>query len=953
MRTCLLWTLAGFCSLAVQAQYPVTRTFELRIGQQRPKITCLTQDALGLMWVGSDIGVMRSDGERTDLVFRSEVPTTSITTSGNAVIAAFSDGRIVRCDGLRTEILVSDTLFAHFPAGCMYADGSGRLWVGLYGLGVRLIDKGKQLAITDNEGLPDDHVHAIAAFGTDLVAVATDLGIAICDRSGKVLRTITEGEGLPDNLVTALHSDGLGGVWAGTDRSGVVHISGSGKVVALTADRSQGSVRDVAWTDSMLFVATADNGVVAYALGQSGIATYPPPPQVKNGEGRAQQLLRAQDGSVWWCDGTDRLYRSDPTTLIAPEHEGIDLSHITALCSDGGDRIWFATPDGLFEHKASFPDAEKLTRLELPRDARTPIVSLHSDHFGGLWVGTLGMGVFHFHPGSHTLQRFTVKDGLSNDNVLAIRSRQVRQSAEVWFATLGGSCVFRYDLDPPHGGKFTTVELPGNGFQYDILPMPDGNVFVATDGAGVVRIAPDGSTKVLQADHVKTLYSLCADPDGTVWACGPGTGLCRIGPLGIECYGKKVPPFDGNVFAIAAFAGRIVALGESGLAVLDTLGTGIVDLSHEHGLAGVQAELNAACIDGHGALWLATDRGLARLRPSGSALDAAVPTVITTLRWGNELLSTAGVAELRHDQNFITIQFAGLHYSAPEHIRFQYRLAGFDEDIRTTRDREVTWSRLPPGKYRFDVRAALGNNTMPEHWTSLSFTILRPWWLQWWALTLAMLLAIAVVLLLMRMRDNRMRYHDRMEKEKARFHLEALRSQVNPHFLFNSFNTLINLIEEDKDKAVEHTEQLSDFFRNILHVRDKDLIPLREELPLLLTYFSLEKRRFGDRIALQVRIPEDELDRCIPPLTLQLLVENAIKHNIAEHERPLVVEITAEDGVLHVKNAYRPRATASEGTGYGLESIRQRYEMLTDRPVLLEVTQNVFEVRIPLIENRP
>lgn len=951
MRTRVLLALSMFSALTASAQYPVTRTFEIRLGQQRPKITCIAQDAQGLIWVGSDMGVMRSDGERTELVFRSEVPTTTIIAHGNVVIAAFGDGRIVRCEGLRTEVLASDTLFARFPADCMYADPSGRLWVGLYGFGVRLFDAGKQLAITGKEGLPDDHVHAMASFGSDLIAVATDLGIAVCDRYGKVLRTITEAEGLPDNLITALHSDGSGGVWAGTDRSGVIHIASSGKVLDHTAGGSHGSVRGVAWADSMLFVATADHGVVAYAMDPGGIATYLPP--TKNGEGRAQQLLRTEDGSVWWCDGSDRLYRSDPTTLVAPEHEGLDLTHITALCSDGGDRIRFATPDGLFEHKASFPDAEKLTRLDLPLDARTRIVSLHSDRFGGLWVGTLGKGVFHFHPGSHALHHFTEKDGLSNDNVLAIRSRQSAQGAEVWFATLGGSCVFRYDLDHPHGGKFSTVELPGNGFQYDILPMPDGNVYVATDGAGVVRIAPDGSTLMLMGDHAKTFYSLCAAPDGTVWACGPGSGLCRIDATGIDCFGRKVPPFDGNVFAIAAFAGRIVALGESGLAVRDTSGTGIVDLSHEHGLAGVQAELNAACIDGHGALWLATDHGLARLRPSGSALDAAVRTVITTLRWGDELLPTVGVPELRHDQNFITIQFAGLHYAAAEHIRFQYRLSGFDEGIRTTRDREVTWSRLPPGDYRFDARAALGNNPMPQQWTSLSFTILQPWWLQWWALALATLLAAAAVLVLLRLRDNRMRYRDRMEKEKARFHLEALRSQVNPHFLFNSFNTLINLIEEDKDKAVEHTGQLSDFFRNILHVRDKDLIPLREELPLLLTYFSLEQHRFGERIALRVRIPDDELDRCIPPLTLQLLVENAIKHNIAEKDRPLVVEITAEAGVLRVRNDYRPRATANEGTGYGLESIRKRYELLTDRPVLLEVTEATFEVRIPLIEKQP
>lgn len=103
-------------------------------------------------------------------------------------------------------------------------------------------------------------------------------------------------------------------------------------------------------------------------------------------------------------------------------------------------------------------------------------------------------------------------------------------------------------------------------------------------------------------------------------------------------------------------------------------------------------------------------------------------------------------------------------------------------------------------------------------------------------------------------------------------------------------------------------------------MREKDPITLREELPLLHTYFSLEHRRFGDRIGLEAHVPEEQLDLLLPPLTLQLLVENAIKHNVATSEQPLVVQVGAQDGVLHVSNPYRPRATASPGTGYGLRA---------------------------------
>lgn len=144
-------------------------------------------------------------------------------------------------------------------------------------------------------------------------------------------------------------------------------------------------------------------------------------------------------------------------------------------------------------------------------------------------------------------------------------------------------------------------------------------------------------------------------------------------------------------------------------------------------------------------------------------------------------------------------------------------------------------------------------------------------------------------------------------------------------------------------------EQLSDFFRNILQVREKELITLGEELVLLANYFALEKRRFGDRIDLVQRIPEHELSCLVPPLTLQLLVENAIKHNTATDAEPLVVEIIAEGPTLAVRNAFRPRTRSTPSTGFGLDSIRQRFKALTDRPIEVSNTGGVFEVRIPLI----
>src|SRR5690606_16668993 len=171
----------------------------------------------------------------------------------------------------------------------------------------------------------------------------------------------------------------------------------------------------------------------------------------------------------------------------------------------------------------------------------------------------------------------------------------------------------------------------------------------------------------------------------------------------------------------------------------------------------------------------------------------------------------------------------------------------------------------------------------------------------------------------------------------------------DPHFLFNSFNTLMELIESDAGKAVDHVEKLSQFFRNILQVRDKELITVEEELRLLETYFSLEQHRFGKAIEMHIDVKESDREKRMVPLTLQMLVENALKHNVITAERPLAITIRSENGGLLARNPVRKRMTPARSTGFGLESITKRYAALSDTPIRSRLTDDHFEVEVPLI----
>jgi sensor histidine kinase YesM len=206
-----------------------------------------------------------------------------------------------------------------------------------------------------------------------------------------------------------------------------------------------------------------------------------------------------------------------------------------------------------------------------------------------------------------------------------------------------------------------------------------------------------------------------------------------------------------------------------------------------------------------------------------------------------------------------------------------------------------------------------------------------------------------------------------LERKNVESQLEGLRNQVNPHFLFNSLNTLIYLIPEDPNKAVRFVQQLSKVYRYVLESRDTKVIPLSEELDYLQSYVYLLKERFGENLEVRLSDLNAIKGLAIVPLSLQMLFENAIKHNVISTEKPLTIEVFAEhtapkipiNGVkpdsagcptLIVRNNLQRKNQIMDSTGVGLENIRARYHMLTERNVETIVSHEYFTVALPLIE---
>jgi sensor histidine kinase YesM len=188
------------------------------------------------------------------------------------------------------------------------------------------------------------------------------------------------------------------------------------------------------------------------------------------------------------------------------------------------------------------------------------------------------------------------------------------------------------------------------------------------------------------------------------------------------------------------------------------------------------------------------------------------------------------------------------------------------------------------------------------------------------------------------------------KREIIKAQYDSLKSQVNPHFLFNSLNALTNLVYEDQDKAALFIRQLSEVYRYVLDTRDKEVVALEDELKFLESYLFLQKIRFGNNLAVEINL--DIQGKLIAPLALQLLVENAIKHNIASSDNPLFIEITEREGYIVVENSLQRKNMPEEKSpGIGLENIKSRYKFLSDHPVVVDVSKDKFVVKLPLIES--
>jgi hypothetical protein len=440
------------------------------------------------------------------------------------------------------------------------------------------------------------------------------------------------------------------------------------------------------------------------------------------------------------------------------------------------------------------------------------------------------------------------------------------------------------------------------------------------------------------------------DKDGDLWFSTYDKGLIKYTGKNFTRFTTAQGLSDMNITGLTLSGDNIFLVHKNNIDLVNTQGGSIVYLDDDQGIKNINTDLNALTSDPDGNVYFVGDTVLYKFNASGESHLQPIVILDKVQLFLNDVNAENG-HKFRYYENNLSFSYTGLYYSQPNRIQYQYKLDGYDKNWFTTKDRVKNFPQLPPGTYTFRVRVSLNQNFSGAFETAFTFTIEGPFWEQLWFILLAVAALIVAIYLFIKSREKSIEKYNRLEREKIQSQLETLRAQINPHFLFNSFNTLVSEIEEHPDNAVTYVEHLSDFYRNIVVHREKDVITLQEEINILNDYCFIQQKRYGNALQISISIPpQRQKEFYVVPLALQLLFENAVKHNTVSLQHPLKIDLFInETEELVIRNNINKKFYAEKGSSMGLQNIQKRYELLTGKPVIIESDDKFFTVKIPLI----
>lgn len=969
-------------------------------GLSNENVNAIIQDHFGFIWIGTSYGLNRFDGVNLKTYLFNKKDQSTI--SGNFVMALHEDREnniwIGCLQGLSLLNLSSQKITRYLPEYRVLKiqeNKAGQIWIATSN-GLKLANpiekKMEEVQVEDTalNRLLHSGITDLLCTKDDLLYIAGHFGVIILNWQTKKWQLINSqpenGRLIESDKVERIAVDSSNKLLIATDEvySMLYAISADRRTSTklddikkkkdqLILNRIRGLMVDAS---NKLWVVSNDFGLAVYNPQQINTATYSNNPLQPGSLANNQctgVILEDKSGIIWVGTSGYGVDYFHPGRMLFSNIEKDPFAKTTlisnwgrAIAEDTHKNLWFATGSGVSVYNPQNGVFKNLDNKLLHSPSVRSIL-INDDKY--VWIGTAsGLNKYDIKKG--TMQAYNPEDGIPNIFVHTL------------YKTSGGK-IFA-------GGNRGLYEyIPGTDKFYNHLNNPalavvadnvvksvyedkSGNWWFGTHANGMYVFNPSTgkiikkiSTETLTPISDNAVQTMVEDNKGNMWI-GTANGLnCYHLASGKNTvYGME----EGlpNIFISGLQVdknGRIWVGTGNGLCVINTAGKVFHQFDLTDGLATTQFNDQRAYTLSDGRFVFPSRKGFLVFNPDNFTWEEERPEVyildINIL--GSESPALMNVQNLKnlkltHQQNFFNIQLRALNYLNPKQSWYSYKLDGFDKDWIITKDPMATYTNVPPGKYTFRYKATNNRNIWNGLEKTLYVEVSNVFYNTWWFKVLLLLVVLSGVVAFYKYRigqkDALQELKSKaqlLEKEKAVVMYESLKQHLNPHFLFNSLTSLGSLIRFDQQMAGDFLDKMSKVYRYILKNRDNETVPLGEELKAIEIYIQLQKTRFEEGLQVHISIDEAYHHRKLPPVTLQNLVENAIKHNITDPDAPLVIDIFLEDDYLVVKNNLQKKGFVESSNKQGLASMASLFQYMSTRPIQVIENNTHFTVKIPLL----